>query len=71
MPKNTTTSRKALFRAALALNETSVSKWAAENGISGSYVHIALGGYQGAVDLNAKIDAYIKQHMGRQIARAG
>lgn len=66
MPKHTKTSRKALFRAALALNEITAAEWAHRNGVTGGAVSMNLSGYRSSDELTAKIDAFIEQHMGKR-----
>lgn len=71
MPKRNTISRKALFRAACALNEKTAREWARDEGISESALSMVLDGYRPTSPINEKVDAYIKQHMGQRFARAG
>ena len=71
MPKHTKANRKALFRAALALNEMTAAEWADKNGITGGAVSLNLSGFRSSAELTAKIDAFIEQHMGKQRALAG
>jgi hypothetical protein len=70
MPKRNTVSRKALFRAALALNEMTAGRWAREEGISESLLSLLLDGYRPTSPVHAKIDAYIQKHMAGHSALA-
>lgn len=65
MPKHTKVSRKALFRAVLALNETSAQQWAASQGVTPSAVSLNLDGYRSGDDITAMIDGYIDAHRDR------
>lgn len=64
-------SRKALFKAALAITGTTLNQWAESHEITPGHLSHVLAGRKESMSLSEKIDAYIKQHMGRQIARAG
>ena len=65
------TSRKALFKAALAITGTTLKEWAEANGITSGHLLHVLAGRKESMVLAAKIDAYIAKHMGRQQALAG
>lgn len=70
MPR-ATPSRKALFKAALAITETTLEQWAASEDITAGHLSHVLAGRKESQSLCEKIDAYIAQHMGRQRVRAG
>lgn len=57
-------SRKARFRAALALGRKTERGWAEENGISRFHLYAVLKGERRAsAELDAKIDAFIARHL--------
>lgn len=65
MAKPTKPSRKALFRAALALNEMTAQEWASREGVTGSAVSLAVNGYRNTGEVVEKIDRFIAKHMGK------
>jgi hypothetical protein len=66
MPKSRT-SRKQLFRAALALAEMTAAEWAEREGTSESYLSLVLNQKRDSEALTKKIDAFaakeIQKHM--------
>lgn len=64
-PKN---SRKARFRAALALAGLTAEKWAAENGISTGHLSQVLSGKRDSRPTLEKIEAFTKKHVRQMVA---
>jgi hypothetical protein len=58
--------RKALFRAALAIAETTAERWAASEGVTSGHLSHVLSGKRESIALTEKIDAFIRKHMGKQ-----
>jgi hypothetical protein len=59
--------RKRAFRTALALADTTMKAWAAEQGVSLPHLYLVLMGQRVSAPLNAKIDAFIAQNLARLI----
>ena len=57
------TSRKAAFKAALALAGTNQREWAAGEGITAGHLSLVLAGERESERLTAKIDAYIARYL--------
>lgn len=59
------TSRKQLFRAALAIAGITAEKWAESNSYSTGHLSRVLNGKQvGSADMLATVDAFIEKHVG-------
>ena len=64
-------SRKALFAAALVEAGTSANRWADEvGGVSSSHLYRTLDDPKLSAPLTAKIDAFIRKHIGRELTAA-
>ena len=59
-------SRKARFRAALALARTTETAWADEQGITRQHLYLVLKGDRQSVPLVAKIEAFIARQFGEK-----
>jgi gp16 family phage-associated protein len=71
MPK-VKTSRKQLFKAALAIAGVTAAQWASNNDLSPEHVSFVLNGKRESARLIAKIDAFIVEHVGKgRMAMAG
>jgi hypothetical protein len=64
------TTRKQLFRAALALADLTMGEWAEGEGITASYLSQVLMGRFTSQRLNDKIDAFILEEFAKQPALA-
>lgn len=62
MPKPKT-SRKALFRAALAISEQTAEQWADREGITAGHLSQVLSERRESATLAEKIDAFIAKHL--------
>lgn len=69
MPKSKP-SRKALFRAALAIAGVTAKQWAESEGITGGWLSMVLNGREESITLTEKIDAFIAKHMAGHVALA-
>jgi hypothetical protein len=70
MPK-AKTSRKQLFRAALAIVGMTTEQWAQKEGVTAAYISMILSRKRKSEELEAKIDAFIDKHLiSRQHALA-
>lgn len=69
MPKQRT-SRKQLFRAALAIANLTAREWAELEGTSDSYLSLVLNGKRVSPSLNPKIDQFIRKHVKAQLTAA-
>lgn len=58
--------RKRLFRAALAMADLTAGEWAEKVGISESYLSLILNEKRPSEAVDAKIDAFIEQHVAVQ-----
>jgi hypothetical protein len=67
MPK-AKTSRKQLFRAALAIAGLSAGEWAEQQGITPQWLSMVLNSKADSITLNKKIDAFVKEWIGRNTA---
>lgn len=63
MPKERT-SRKQLFRVALAIADLTAREWAEREGTSESYLSLVLNEKRVSPSLTPKIDAFIRKHVG-------
>lgn len=70
MPKHTTTDRKRLFRAALALRKMTAGQWAQAEGISESFLSLLLSEKRQSEQVTARIDAFIEKHLNKHAALA-
>jgi hypothetical protein len=61
--RNPTPSRKARFRAALALAHTTMREWAEQQGVTTGHLHQVLSGDRESVTLTTAVDAFIEQHL--------
>lgn len=61
-------SRKARFRAALALARMTETSWATEHNITRQHLYHVLKGERDSATLNAKIDAFIARQLGEETA---
>jgi hypothetical protein len=57
------TSRKQLFRAALAIAGMTAARWAESEGITAQYLSTVLNGKAFSKRLDAKIDAFVHTHL--------
>lgn len=64
----TARSRKALFGAAIALAETTVKAWAAEQNVTPQHLYHVLSGERESASLVEKVDAFIAQHLPQHAA---
>jgi hypothetical protein len=64
------TSRKQLFRAALAIAGLTAGEWAEQVGITPQWLSIVLNGKDESITLTEKIDAFIVTHMAGHKALA-
>lgn len=64
------TSRKQLFRAALAIAGLTAGQWAQREGITGNYLSQVLGGKLKSKRLDTKIDAFTEKHLSSASANA-
>lgn len=63
--------RKQLFRAALAMADMTAGEWADAEGFSAEHLSLVLNERRiGSQAFLAKIDGFIKQHMGRKAVAA-
>lgn len=69
MPK-TKTSRKQLFRAALAIAGHSQVSWAAANKITPQWLSLVLNGHEESIKLTEKIDAFTREQLEKHTALA-
>ena len=69
MPK-VKTSRKQLFRAALAIAGQTVVQWAASEGLTPEHVSLVLNGRRESARLLDKIDAFVREKMDKHTALA-
>jgi gp16 family phage-associated protein len=70
MPK-AKSSRKQLFKAALALDGTTAQEWAESHGITAMHVSMVLNGRRESARLLDKIDAFVAKKLGSTTALAG
>ena len=64
-------SRKALFAAALVEAGTTANRWADEiGGVSSTQLYRTLADPRNSAPLTAKIDAFIRKHIGRELTSA-
>lgn len=61
-------SRKALFKAALAIAEITQDAWAEREGITVSHLSAVLRGQRDSRSLVERVDAFIAQHVGNSAA---
>ena len=66
----TRTSRKQLFRAALAIADLTARDWAEREGTSESYLSLVLNGKRVSPSVEPKIDQFIRKHVGRAMTAA-
>lgn len=65
------TSRKQLFRAALAIAGLTAAEWAEHEGITAQWLSMVLSGKNVSLTLSEKIEAFTREHVdARTIARA-
>ena len=57
------TSRKAAFKAALALAETNAQAWAAEHGVTVTHLNYVLSGERESKTLTDTIDGFIAKYL--------
>lgn len=57
------TTRKARFRAALALARMTAKQWASDNGVTETHLYAVLKGTRDSATLTSKVDAFIAQHL--------
>jgi hypothetical protein len=69
MPKQRT-SRKQLFRAALAIANLTAREWAEREGTSDSYLSLVLNEKRVSPSLAPKIDQFIRKHVSRELTAA-
>lgn len=69
MPKGER-SRKALFRAALAIAELTMEQWATGEGVTAGHVSNVLAGKRESQTLTDKIDAFTREHLRKHTALA-
>ena len=69
MPK-AKTSRKALFRAALAGVELTAAQWAEREGITPEHLSLVLNGKRESRSLDEKIDGFIRVRLNEHAALA-
>ena len=69
MPK-AKTSRKQLFRAALAIASLTAEQWADKEGVTAGHVSQVLSGKRESLTLNDKIDAFVREHLSKHTALA-
>lgn len=62
------TTRKQLFRAALALADLTMAEWAEREGITPSYLSQVVLEHLSSDRLNAKIDAFIAEQFSKHAA---
>ena len=67
---NTALTRKARFRAALALAGLTAEQWAEQNDVTPSHLSHVLTGKRESRSLTDKIDAFTKEHLPRGAAVA-
>lgn len=60
--------RKARFRAALALAGLSIAKWCELEGYTATHVHLYFAGRRDSQRLTDKIDRFIEQHLPSRAA---
>lgn len=58
------TSRKALFKAALAIAGTTQDQWCEKEGLSVGHLSLVLAGKRESRSLTDRVDAFIKEHVG-------
>lgn len=61
--QRTADSRKARFRAALALAQLTQEQWAEQNGVTASHLSRVLAGERDSMRLLEKVDAFTRKHM--------
>lgn len=64
------TTRKQLFRAALAIADQTAEEWAVSEGITAGYLSAILNEHLTSLRLNDKIDAFIREQMSKVVALA-
>lgn len=69
MPK-AKTSRKQLFRAALAIASLTAEQWADNEGVTAGHVSQVLSGKRDSRALTEKIDAFTREHLNKHTALA-
>jgi hypothetical protein len=69
MPK-AKTSRKQLFRAALAIASLTAEQWAEKEGVTAGHVSQVLSGKRESKALTDKIDGFVRQHLDKHTALA-
>lgn len=67
---NQKTSRKALFRAAVAVAGLTQEQWAESEGVTGGHLSNVLAGKRESRELLDKVDAFIAKHMAGHKALA-
>lgn len=68
MPK-AKTSRKQLFRAALAIADLTAAQWAKREGITPVHLSFVLGEKRESRSLIEKVDAFIAEHLEKHTAQ--
>lgn len=69
MPK-AKTSRKQLFRAALAIADLTAEQWAEQEGVTSGHLSMILSGVRHNERIEARIDAFTKQQLRKPLSRA-
>lgn len=64
------TSRKKLFRAALAIAGMTAEQWGAQEGVTAGHLSMILSGVRHNDRIEARIDAFTKQQLRKPLARA-
>jgi len=64
------TSRKQLFKAALALAGLTATQWADREGLTPMHLSMVLNGKRDSLRLNEKIDAFVRKHLDKHTALA-
>ena len=62
------TTRKALFKAALAIAGQTQEQWAESAGVTGGHLSNVLGEKRESGDLTEKIDRFIREHLSKHTA---
>ena len=69
MPK-AKTSRKQLFRAALAIADLTASQWAEREKLTPEHLSLVLNGKRESAALNERIDTFVREHLSKHTALA-
>lgn len=64
------TSRKQLFRAALAIAGLTAGQWAEREGLTAMHLSMVLNGKRDSARLGEKIDAFVRTHLNKHTALA-